>query len=119
MILDLSDEQKAYRKTIAEFAASQVAPRAAAIDESGEHGRHVVTPENHRRAHAQSSRRFAPTIIEDRLGRIDFGERPFAALVVGLAVLGERFRGASMEADVVELLDQLARKGLLRDAADA
>ena len=28
MILDLSDEQKAYRKTIAEFAASQVAPRA-------------------------------------------------------------------------------------------
>lgn len=36
MILDLSDEQKAYRKTIAEFAASQVAPRAAAIDESGE-----------------------------------------------------------------------------------
>lgn len=35
MILDLSDEQKAYRQTVAAFAAEQVAPRAAAIDESG------------------------------------------------------------------------------------
>lgn len=36
MILDLTDEQKAYRRAVAEFAASEVAPRAAAIDESGE-----------------------------------------------------------------------------------
>ena len=36
MILDLTDEQKAYRKKIIEFAAEHVAPRAAAIDESGE-----------------------------------------------------------------------------------
>jgi butyryl-CoA dehydrogenase len=36
MNLDLTDEQKAYRQKVAEFAASHVAPRAAAIDESGE-----------------------------------------------------------------------------------
>lgn len=36
MILDLTDEQKAFKNRIATFAAQQVAPRAAAIDESGE-----------------------------------------------------------------------------------
>jgi alkylation response protein AidB-like acyl-CoA dehydrogenase len=36
MILDLSDEQKAYRKKIAAFAAEHVAPRAPVVDESGE-----------------------------------------------------------------------------------
>jgi butyryl-CoA dehydrogenase len=36
MILDLSEDQKAFRKRIASFAAQHVAPRAAAIDESGE-----------------------------------------------------------------------------------
>jgi pyrroloquinoline quinone biosynthesis protein D len=42
--------------------------------------------------------------------------RPLADL---FAVLGERFPAAALEADVLELLDQLTRKGLLRDAADA
>jgi coenzyme PQQ biosynthesis protein PqqD len=41
------------------------------------------------------------------------------ALADLLAVLDERFRGTALEADVLDLLDQLARKGLLRDAADA
>jgi len=36
MILDLTDEQKAFRRQIAAFASEEVAPRAAAIDESGE-----------------------------------------------------------------------------------
>ena len=36
MILDLTDEQKAFQKRIADFSAQRVAPRAAAIDESGE-----------------------------------------------------------------------------------
>ena len=36
MILDLTDEQKAFKKRIADFSAQLVAPRAAAIDESGE-----------------------------------------------------------------------------------
>lgn len=36
MILDLNDEQKAFRQHVASFAAQHVAPRAAAIDESGE-----------------------------------------------------------------------------------
>jgi alkylation response protein AidB-like acyl-CoA dehydrogenase len=36
MILDLTDEQKAFQKRIADFAARQVSSRAAAIDESGE-----------------------------------------------------------------------------------
>ncbi len=35
MILDLTDRQKAFRDSVAEFAAAVVAPRAAAIDETG------------------------------------------------------------------------------------
>lgn len=35
MILDATDEQKAFQQRIASFAAQHVAPRAAAIDESG------------------------------------------------------------------------------------
>jgi alkylation response protein AidB-like acyl-CoA dehydrogenase len=36
MLLELSDSQKAFRATVTEFAERVVAPRAAAIDESGE-----------------------------------------------------------------------------------
>jgi pyrroloquinoline quinone biosynthesis protein D len=36
-----------------------------------------------------------------------------------LAALGEQFPGASLGEDVWTFLDRLARKGLLRDAADA
>jgi butyryl-CoA dehydrogenase len=36
MILDLTDEHKAFQRSIAGFASSQVAPRAAAVDASGE-----------------------------------------------------------------------------------
>jgi coenzyme PQQ biosynthesis protein PqqD len=36
-----------------------------------------------------------------------------------LAVLRERFTGSNLEADVHAFLDRLARKGLLRDAADS
>jgi butyryl-CoA dehydrogenase len=36
MILDLTDEHRAFQQRIAGFASSQVAPRAAEIDESGE-----------------------------------------------------------------------------------
>jgi alkylation response protein AidB-like acyl-CoA dehydrogenase len=36
MILDLTDRQKAFRQQVASFASERVAPRAAAIDESGE-----------------------------------------------------------------------------------
>ena len=36
MILDLTPEQQAFRATIETFAREVVAPRAAAIDESGE-----------------------------------------------------------------------------------
>jgi len=36
MILDLTDQQKAFRQQIASFASDEVAPRAAAIDESGD-----------------------------------------------------------------------------------
>ena len=42
MILDLTDEQKTFRQQIASFAAEQIAPRAAAIDESGEFPRDIV-----------------------------------------------------------------------------
>ena len=36
MILELTDEQKRFQTSVQEFAAAAVAPRAAAIDESGE-----------------------------------------------------------------------------------
>ncbi len=36
MVLDLTPEQKAFRQSVEEFARAAVAPRAAAIDESGE-----------------------------------------------------------------------------------
>jgi butyryl-CoA dehydrogenase len=36
MILDLTDQQKAFRQQIASFASDEVAPHAAAIDESGD-----------------------------------------------------------------------------------
>ncbi len=36
MILELSDQQKAYQQQIGSFALAQVAPQAAAIDESGQ-----------------------------------------------------------------------------------
>lgn len=41
------------------------------------------------------------------------------ALADLLAVLGESYPGAAVQGDVLDLLDQLARKGLLRDATDA
>lgn len=42
MILDLTDDQKTFQKEIAEFAATRVAPDAAAIDESGAFPRALV-----------------------------------------------------------------------------
>ena len=42
MILDLTDEQKAYQKRITQFAEREIAPHAAAIDESGEFPRELV-----------------------------------------------------------------------------
>ena len=42
MILELSDEQKAYQKEIAAFAADAIAPHAAAIDEDGAFPRELV-----------------------------------------------------------------------------
>ena len=42
--------------------------------------------------------------------------RPLAEL---LAALGERFPGADLGEDVQTFLERLARKGLLRDAADS
>src|SRR5688572_21954181 len=42
MQLDLTDEQKAFQQTVAGFAAGRVAPRAAAIDESGDFPQDLV-----------------------------------------------------------------------------
>ena len=42
MQLDLTDEQKAFQQTVASFAAGRVAPRAAAIDESGDFPQDLV-----------------------------------------------------------------------------
>jgi butyryl-CoA dehydrogenase len=42
MVLDLTPEQKAFRASIEEFAREVVAPRAAAIDESGEFPLEVI-----------------------------------------------------------------------------
>ncbi|MBA2301716.1 MAG: acyl-CoA dehydrogenase family protein [Acidobacteria bacterium] len=42
MILELTDEQKAFQQRIAAFAAEHVAARAAAIDESGDFPRELV-----------------------------------------------------------------------------
>jgi butyryl-CoA dehydrogenase len=42
MILEPTETQNAYRQQIAEFARTRVAPRAAAIDESGEYPRDLV-----------------------------------------------------------------------------
>ena len=42
MVLDLTDEQKAYQQKIATFASAIVAPQAAAIDESGAFPRDLV-----------------------------------------------------------------------------
>ncbi len=42
MILDLTDQQKAFRTEMEAFAAQHVAPQAAAIDESGEFPRGLV-----------------------------------------------------------------------------
>jgi butyryl-CoA dehydrogenase len=42
MILDLTDEQKAFQQQVADFAAQHVAPQAAAIDESGDFPRDLV-----------------------------------------------------------------------------
>src|SRR5687767_12835327 len=42
MVLELSPEQNAFRQSIADFARDVVAPRAAAIDESGEFPLDVV-----------------------------------------------------------------------------
>ncbi|HEX5475933.1 MAG TPA: acyl-CoA dehydrogenase family protein [Vicinamibacterales bacterium] len=42
MILDLTDEQQAYRDDVTAFARQQVAPAAAAIDESGRFPRDLV-----------------------------------------------------------------------------
>ena len=42
MILELTDQQKAFQGQVAAFAAAQVAPRAAAIDEDGQFPRDIV-----------------------------------------------------------------------------
>jgi len=42
MILELTDQQKAFQQEIASFAAEHVAPRAAAIDEDGQFPRDLV-----------------------------------------------------------------------------
>ena len=42
MNLDLTDEQQAFQQQVAQFARERVAPRAAAIDESGEFPRDLV-----------------------------------------------------------------------------
>ena len=42
MILDLTDEQKAFQSEVAAFAADRVAPQAAAIDERGAFPRELV-----------------------------------------------------------------------------
>lgn len=42
MILELTDEQKAFRQRVAAFAADHVAPRAAAIDDEGRFPRDLV-----------------------------------------------------------------------------
>src|SRR3712207_2388611 len=42
MILDLTDQQKAFRTKIAQFATETIAPRAAAIDEDGQYPRDLV-----------------------------------------------------------------------------
>jgi alkylation response protein AidB-like acyl-CoA dehydrogenase len=42
MLLELTDSQKAFQASISEFAAQAIAPRAAAIDESGEFPRDVI-----------------------------------------------------------------------------
>jgi len=42
MVLELTTEQKAFQQSVAQFARDVVAPRAAAIDESGEYPRDVM-----------------------------------------------------------------------------
>src|SRR5438874_10668951 len=42
MILDLTDDQKAFQKQIAEFATARIAPAAAVIDERGVFPRDIV-----------------------------------------------------------------------------
>ena len=42
MILELTDAQRAYQERIAQFAAERVAPRAAAIDDTGAFPRDLV-----------------------------------------------------------------------------
>jgi alkylation response protein AidB-like acyl-CoA dehydrogenase len=42
MVLELTPEQKAFQQSVAQFARDVVAPRAAAIDESGEYPRDVM-----------------------------------------------------------------------------
>src|SRR5688500_2070072 len=42
MILELTDQQKAFQQQVAAFAAEHVAPRAAAIDEDGQFPRDLV-----------------------------------------------------------------------------
>ena len=42
MILDLTDEQKAYRQRVQKFASETIAPRAAAIDEDGAFPKELV-----------------------------------------------------------------------------
>ena len=42
MDFDLSDEQRAFQQAVADFAVDRVAPRAGAIDESGEFPRDLV-----------------------------------------------------------------------------
>src|SRR5918996_1076517 len=42
MILELTDDQRSFQQQVAQFARTRVAPRAAAIDESGEFPRDLV-----------------------------------------------------------------------------
>ena len=42
MILELTEQQKAFQQRIERFAAERIGPEAAAIDESGEFPREVV-----------------------------------------------------------------------------
>ena len=84
MILDLTPEQRAFRSSVETFAREMVAPRAAAIDESGE----FPTRRDSRRGGAGAARRHDSESLgrgRPRLRQLRAGDRGDRA--------GERDRG--------------------------